>query len=341
MPIIPEIGRKHIRVRLLLIGITAFLWFGVLMHLFPVWWMISTSLKTTVEIYANPVGFIPDQISFASYKLLFGSLTGSKTGVGLSTSLFKYPMTVYIKNSLVLALGVLCVQIPSTLLLAYATSRLHSNKIRQAIFYLSIATMMIPYQVKMVPSFLLLSHFPWPTDYVPNIPFTSIQFPSVSFVGSFWGVILPVTFNSYNFLLLKSFFDGIDKEYIEAARIDGCSEFSIITQIMLPLARPIIAFTSYVAFVNSWNNFMGPWIMLQNVQDKWPLAVIVFQLQQYLINSSAAQATSEAAEALRASGAGYNALMALALIECIPIMLLFMFFREQIMKGVKMKGLKA
>ena len=339
MPIIPEIGRKHIRVRLLLIGITAFLWIGVLLHLFPVWWMVATSLKTTAEIYANPVGFIPSEISFASYKLLFGSLTGSKTGVG--TSLFKYPMTLYVKNSLVLALGVLSVQIPSTLLLAYATSRLHTSKIKQGIFYLCVATMMIPAQVKMVPSFLLLSHFPWPTDYVPNIPFTSTQMPSVSFIGSFWGVILPVTFNSYNFLLLKNFFDGIDKEYIEAARIDGCSEINIITQIMLPLARPIIAFTCYVAFVNSWNNFMGPWIILQNVQERWPLAVIVFQLQQYLVNTSAAQATSEASEALRASGAGYNALMALALIECIPVILLFMFFREQIMKGVKMKGLKA
>jgi ABC-type glycerol-3-phosphate transport system permease component len=340
MPIIPEIGRKHIRVRLLLIGITSFLWIGVLLHLFPVWWMISTSLKTTAEIYANPIGFVPQEISFASYKLLFGSLTGSKTG-SATTNLFKYPMTLYIKNSLMLAMGVLCVQIPSTLLLAYATSRLHTNKIKQGIFYLCVATMMIPAQVKMVPSFLLLSHFPWPTDYIPNIPFTSIQFPSVSFIGSFWGVILPVTFNSYNFLLLKNFFDGIDKEYIEAARIDGCSEINIITQIMLPLARPIIAFTCYVSFVNSWNNFMGPWIILQNVQEKWPLAVVVFQLQQFLVNSGATAATSEASEALRASGAGYNALMALALIECIPVMLLFMFFREQIMKGVKMKGLKA
>ncbi|MBL8026335.1 MAG: carbohydrate ABC transporter permease [Fibrobacteres bacterium] len=339
MPIIPEIGRKHIRVRLLLIGITVFLWLGVVMHLFPVWWMVATSLKTTAEIYANPIGFIPQEISFASYKLLFGSLTGSKTG--MATSLFKYPMTLYVKNSLILALGVLAVQIPSTLLLAYTTSRLHTNRVKQAIFYMCVATMMIPAQVKMVPSFLLLSHFPWPTDYIPMIPFTSIQFPSFSFIGSFWGVILPVTFNSYNFLLLKNFFDSIDKEYIEAARIDGCSEISIITQIMLPLARPIIAFTCYVAFVNSWNNFMGPWIILQNDQEKWPLAVIVFQLQQYLVNSGAQQATSEASEALRASGAGYNALMALALIECIPVMLLFMFFREQIMKGVKMKGLKA
>jgi len=311
------------------------------MHLFPFWWMVATSLKATAEIFANPVGLIPQHVSFASYKLLFSTLTGSKMALaGTSANLFKYPMTLYIKNSLVLCMGVLAVQIPATLMLAYACSRLHSAKVKTAIFFLAIATMMIPYQVRMVPSFLLLSHFPWPTDYVPNIPFTNIQFPSVSFVGSFFGVILPVTFNGYNFLILKSFFDGIDKEYLEAARIDGCGEFTIMTQIILPLARPVIAFVGYTAFINSWNNFMGPWIMLQNVQAKWTLSVVIFQLQQFLNSTSSVTANSDAAEALRAAGAGYNALMALALIESLPIVALFIFFREQIMKGVKLKGLK-
>jgi ABC-type glycerol-3-phosphate transport system permease component len=204
-----------------------------------------------------------------------------------------------------------------------------------------VATMMIPYQVRMVPSFLLMCHFPWPTDYVPNIPFTSIKFPSVSFVGSFIGVILPVTFSGYNFLILKSFFDGIDKEYIEAARMDGCGEIGIMIHIVLPLARPVIAFVFYTTFMNSWNNFMGPWLILGGIQEKWPLSVILYQLQLFLNNTSSAQAASPAAQAMRQAGAGFNALMALALIQCIPMLILFVFFREQIMKGVKMKGLKA
>ncbi len=342
MPLIPQIGRKHIRVRTLLFCITGFLWVGVAMHLFPFWWMISTSLKTTMELFTNPAGFIPKEVSFASYKLLFSTLTGSKmAAAGGGLALFKYPMTLYIKNSFILAIGVLSVQIPVTLVLAYATSRLHTPRTRTIIFFICVSTMMIPYQVKMVPSFLLLSHFPWPTDYVPNIPFTDLKFPSYSFVGSLWGVILPVTFNGYNFLILKGFFDTIDKEYIEAARIDGCGEFTIITQIILPLARPVIAFTCYTAFISAWNNFMGPWIILQNDQEKWPLAVIIYHLQAFLTSNSSSQATSDAAEAMRAAGAGYNALMAMAIIECIPVLMLFIFFREQIMKGVKMKGLKA
>src|SRR3989339_1374717 len=152
MPLIPQIGRKHFRVRWLLISITSLLWIGVLLHLFPIWYMISTSLKATAEVYANPVGLIPQKISFASYKLLFNSLTGTKAFA--ETLLFKYPMTLYIKNSFLLALGVISVNIPTTLMLAYATSRLHAHRTKVVLFYICVATMMIPYQVKMVPSFL-------------------------------------------------------------------------------------------------------------------------------------------------------------------------------------------
>jgi multiple sugar transport system permease protein len=338
MPLIPHVGRKHIRVRFLLLGIGGFLWFGVLLHLFPIWWMVATSLKSSAEIFTNPIGLIPHHASFASYKLLLGTLSGSKSMGG---TLFKYPMTVYIKNSFIIAMGVLALQVPITLSLAYACSRLHSPLAKQVIFMMCISTMMLPQSVRMVPSFLLMSHFPWPTDFVPNIPLTDLKFPSYSFVGSFFGVILPGIFSGYNFLILKSFFDGIDKEYIEAARMDGCSEIGIVTQIVLPLARPVIAFVSYTTFIGAWNNFMGPWIMLQNEQSKWPLSVITFQLQQYLNTNSATQATSDAAEAMHAAGAGYNALMSLALIESVPVFTLFLFFREQIMKGVKLKGLKA
>ncbi|OGJ90945.1 MAG: hypothetical protein A2268_09905 [Candidatus Raymondbacteria bacterium RifOxyA12_full_50_37] len=339
MPLIPQIGRNHIRIRTLVIGISLFLWAGIIMHLFPFWWMLATSFKATAEVYSNPAGFFPKEVSFASYKLLFGTLTGSKALA--AGSIFQYPMTLYIKNSLILSFTTIAIQIPATLLLAYACSRLHYPIARSIIFYLCVATMMIPYQVKMIPVFLMLSHFPWPTDYIPYIPFTSIQFPSFSLIGSFWGIILPITFNGYNFLIMKSSFDTIDKGYIEAARMDGCSEFGIVTHIILPLSRPVIAFVSYQAFIMSWNNFLGPWIILQNVQQKWPLAVIIYQLQAFLTAASSSQATSASAEAMRAAGAGYNALMALALIECIPVFTMFVFFREQIMKGVKIQGLKA
>jgi ABC-type maltose transport system permease subunit len=104
---------------------------------------------------------------------------------------------------------------------------------------------MIPGEISIVPRFLLLSHFPWPTRDIPEIPFTGAAFPAFSFVGSYWGVILPAAFNAFNFLLFKGFFDTIPDELIDAARMDGASEVNVFTRIMLPLALPIVAVTVY------------------------------------------------------------------------------------------------
>lgn len=335
MPLIPQIGRRKVTVRMLLWGITLFLWAGVALHVFPLWWMISTSLKSTSEIFTNPVGLFPDQVSLASYKLMFGTLSGSKA---LGGQLFQHPLTVYIRNSLIIAFGEVLLQVPVVVGLAYACARLHTTRVKMAIFYFAIATMMLPGTVKLVPNFLLLTHFPWPTDHVPTI--FGFTLPSVSLVGSFTGVILPGMFSGFNFLILKSFFEGIDKEYIEAARLDGCKELDILILIMLPLSRPVIAYVCYTTFCGGWNSFMAPWIILQGEPDKWPLAVIMYQLVQSLTATGAATAANTAVDALRASGAGYNALMGIALIESLPIVALFIFFREQIMKGVKLQGLK-
>ena len=287
------------------------------------------------EIFTNPVGLFPEKLSLASYQLMFGTLSGSKM---LGGQLFQHSLTVYIRNSFIIALGEVLLQVPVVVGLAYACARLHTPRVRKVIFYFAIATMMLPGTVKLVPNFLLLTHFPWPTDHVPSV--MGVALPSVSLVGSFTGVIIPGMFSGFNFLILKSFFDGIDKEYLEAARLDGAKELDILILIMLPLSRPVIAYVCYTTFCGGWNSFMGPWIILQSEPDKWPLSVIMMQLVQSLTATGAASGANTAADALRASGAGYNALMGIALIESLPIVALFIFFREQIMKGVKLQGLK-
>src|SRR5258708_39271560 len=93
----------------------------------------------------------------------------------------------------------------------------------RALFYFFIGTLMIPGQIAIVPRFLLLSHFPWPSRAIPHIPFTDMAFPSLSFIGTYWGVVLPAAFNAFNFLLLKGFFDTLPTDLMEAARIDGAS----------------------------------------------------------------------------------------------------------------------
>lgn len=339
MPLIPQVGRKQFKTRLQLNGIAAFLWLGVLLHLFPVAWMISASLKSTPEIFDQPFRLWPEHPNTGSYQLLFNSITA--TGFTLSTDVFRYPMHVYLQNSLLIATLTVLLQIPITAMAAYAVSKLHAPRTAKWLFFFFIGTLMVPGQIAIVPRFLLLSHFPWPSRDVPTIPFTDILLPSVSFVGTYWGVVLPAAFNAFNFLLFKGFFDTLPTDVIEAARIDGASEMTTLRVVMLPLARPVVAVTTYFAFTAAWNDFLGPWIMLMSEQGKWPLSVVLYKLQYFLTAWQPTQGSLDPAmQALVSSGVGFNALMALAVVESIPMFLAFLLFREQLMRGIQIAGLK-
>jgi multiple sugar transport system permease protein len=200
---------------------------------------------------------------------------------------------------------------------------------------------MIPGEIATVPRFLLLSHFPWPTESVPTVPFTGAELPSYSFVGSYLGVILPAGFSAFNLLLFKGFFDTVPDELIDAARVDGANEWTILGRIVGPMARPIVAVTAYFAFVGAWNSFLGPWIMLMSEQEKWPLAVVLYKLQYFLTNWQPSQGSMDPAfQRLMSSGVGFNALMALSVVESIPIFIAFLIFREQLMKGIRLSGFR-
>jgi ABC-type glycerol-3-phosphate transport system permease component len=339
LPLIPHVGRSRPATRWKLSGIALFLWIGVLLHLFPVAWMLSASLKPTREIFDQPFRLLPQEPSLASYKLL---LTAVNTGAyNLDTSVFRYPLGVYLQNSLLLATLTVLLQVPTTAMAAYAVSKLHAPRPARWLFFFFIGTLMIPGQIAIVPRFLLLSHFPWPSRAVPHVPFTDLEFPAFSLIGSYWGVILPAAFSAFNFLLFKGFFDTLPSDLMEAARIDGASELTTLRVIMLPLARPVVAVTTYFAFTGAWNDFLGPWIILMSEQGKWPLSVVLYKLQAMLVNWQPSQGSMDPAmQKLLASGVGFNALMALSVVESIPMFIAFLIFREQLMKGIQISGLK-
>jgi ABC-type glycerol-3-phosphate transport system permease component len=322
-----------------LTAIALFLWLGVLLHLLPVLWMLSASFKPTPEIFNRPFNLIPEHPTAASYKLLLSSVNTSALSTG--TDIFRYPLHIYLQNSLLIATLTVLLQIPLTAMAAYAISKLHAPRPAKLLFYFFIGTLMIPGQIAVVPRFLLLSHFPWPTREVPAVPFLHVEFPSISFVGTYWGIVLPAAFSAFNFLLFKGFFDTLPTELIEAARLDGASEMTTLRAVMLPLARPVVAVTTYFAFTGAWNDFLGPWIMLMSEQGKWPLSVVLYKLQYFLTSWQPTQGSMDpAAQQLIAAGVGYNALMALSIVESIPMFLAFLLFREQLMKGIQLSGLK-
>ncbi len=253
--------------------------------------------------------------------------------------MFRYPLITYVRNSIYISSLTVLLQIPVTAMAAYAVSKMHAPRAARLLFLFFIGTLMVPGQIAIVPRFLLLSHFPWPTQNIPSI--AGAQMPSFSLIGSYWGVILPAAFNAFNFLLFKGFFDTLPTELMDAARIDGASELTTMRAVMLPLARPILAVTVYFAFTAAWNEFLGPWIVLMSEQGKWPLSVALYKLQYSLTSWQPSQGSMDpATQQLLASGVGYNALMALAVVESIPMFLAFLIFREQLMKGIQLQGLK-
>jgi multiple sugar transport system permease protein len=339
MPLISRVGRKNARTRLLLGFIWAVLILGVLLHLFPFWWMVASSLKPTREIFERPFDVWPREPSFASYNLLFSTIAAK--GMNLNVDIFRYPMWVYLGNSLLLAAGTVLLQIPVTAAVAYAIVKLHTPRWAKLLFLFCIGTLMIPGEISTVPRFLLLSHFPWPTPEVPRLPLADVELPAFSFIGSYWGIILPAGFSAFNLLLFKGFFETIPDELIDAARMDGADEVAVFRRIVVPLSMPILAVTVYFSFTAAWNSFLGPWIILMSEQSKWPLSIVLYKLQFFLTNWQPSSGSMDPViQKLLASGVGYNALMALSVIESIPIFLAFLIFREQLMKGIRLSGFR-
>jgi len=332
--LIPEVGRKKFHVRLVIGIITGFLWLGIILHLIPFWWMITTSFKPYYEVFST--SFLPPRHpTLVAYKLIF-SIPATARDVSLV-----YPLWVYLKNSAIYTGTIMFFQIVGTALVAYSLSKLQSPRWSRLLFLFFIGTMLIPGQISLIPRYLIISHFPFPTKHIPNIPFTNIAFPHHNFLNSYWAVILPMLFSPFYVLLFKGFFDGIPNELINAARLDGSSEMGIFRRIILPLSKPVFAVVSYFSFSAIWNEFMWPLIVLQN-QKLYPISVQLYMIQRVLSHRGMTTTGTTDPDVLRflEAGTGYNGLMALAIIESIPVFIMFIIFREQLMKGIKLRGFK-
>ena len=323
--LIPKIGRKKRSVRIILIGITTFLWLGVVLHLFPFYWAIAVSVTPPADAYKLPPDFFPSHPDFLVYKSIFSDTF---------TLFMPFPLWVYIKNSFIMTGGIMAIQIPLMALVAYSLSKLISAKWSRIVFLFFIGIMFVPSSLTIISRYLLLRYFPF-------ISKGAAKFPSYNFLDSYWSVILPATFSGFSVLLFKGFFDTIPNELLNAARLDGASEIGIFRRIVLPLSKSVFAVVCYFTFIGSWNNFLWPLIVLTK-RKLYPLSLMIYNLQTKLEASFRSEVGAEsymAGEALE-MGYGYTALMAVAIIEAIPVFFMFIIFREQIMKGVRLRGFK-
>jgi multiple sugar transport system permease protein len=249
---------------------------------FPLLWMLTTSLKPLSEARSVPPRIFPTQVSFDAYIRLFTELDFGR----------------YLVNTIVVVLiGGIGLFFMAMAGFAFAKHRFRGQNV---MFLLILATMMIPAQVSMIPTYLVLN--------------------SAGLTGTLVGIALPSLVSAFGIFLFRQFMTTIPDELLEAARIDGCGEFRTFLWIVLPLSKPILAVQAVLTFIAGWNSFLWP-LVIANDQSKYTLSVGLSLLNQQLTIDPPLQ-------------------MAGAAVMVLPILLVFAIFQKYIVQGFVLSGIK-
>jgi multiple sugar transport system permease protein len=337
----PKVGRQQPSVRIAYLAMAGFLWLGVLLHLFPIYLMVITSLKSSAEVLHYPPTWWPRELNFDGWKLVYHLTHGD---IVIKRMLPGGPLYVYFKNSVFISFFTLILGVPVTSFAAYANSKLQRGAVARWSFIFFIGTLMMPTALTLIPSFLLTRNWPVALAQVPNIPGTDMAIPTVRIWDTPWAVILPGVFSAFNFLLFKGFFDTIPDSVIQAARVDGGSEFNIFRRIVLPMSIPVYAVATWIMFTVAWEQFLWPLIVLQT-PDHMPMSPQIYLLFQRIneagsTNSRAAAVHSMRMHNLMSAGLSWNGLMVLAMLQSLPVFAAFIVCREYLLKGIQIRGLK-
>lgn len=258
---------------------------GSFIMLLPFFWMISTSLKVESDIFSVPIKWFPSEITFDNFVRAFEVV----------------PIFKYMKNTLVIAGGKIIGEVFVSAMVAYGFSRF-KFKGRNFLFMVLLATMMLPYEVTMIPTFIVWSELGLVDSYVP--------------------LILPAYFGSASFIFfLKMYFETFPVSYEESALIDGAKYRQIFAKIFLPLSKPALVTIALWAFMGTWNDLLGQLIYI-NSTDK-----LTIQL-------GLASFSSMTGEVL------WGPLMAASFVALVPIIILLLYAQKYFVEGVKMSGIK-
>ncbi len=212
---------------------------GAIVFLFPLFWLVSSSLKPEGDIFLFPPNLWPSAFMWSNYPAALSSFPFIQTGM----------------NTMLIVIGVEVGRLLSASLAAYAFARVRIPW-RGPLFMLVLSTMMLPYHITLIPQYIIFRELGWLNSFKPLI------------VPSFFGG------GAFFIFLLRQFFMSIPREYDDAARIDGCGTFGIYWRIILPLAKPALATVAIFTFMGEWNDFFAPLIYL-NTPDKWTLALAI------------------------------------------------------------------
>ncbi|MEC0229533.1 carbohydrate ABC transporter permease [Paenibacillus alba] len=251
--------------------------------LMPYVWMVLSSLKSNMEIVAGSGGFFPQHPSLDGYR----------------TVLQDTPFMRWLLNSAVTSVVITAVTLFTSALSGYIFAK-HQFRGKKLLFILILATMMIPFQVIMIPTYLITA--------------------KLGLINHLFAIILPNLVSSYGVFLAKQFIEEIPQDLLDAARIDGAGEFKLMLRIIAPLILPMLSALGIFTFMNSWNNYLWPLIVLNDTSKMTvPLALVYFN-GTHMVN--------------------YNVVMSAAVLITTPVIIVFLIFQKQFIKGLTMTGMK-
>ena len=256
---------------------------GIGVTLLPYFWMVSSSLKTGQEVFELPIRWIPRDLQWVNFP------------AALSRGAFG----TYFANSGIVSVVVTAANVLFCSLAGYGLAKFRFP-LRDFCFRSILCTLMLPLEIVLVPTFLVVQQ--------------------LGMVNSLTGIIVPLAVDAFGIFLMRQYIRDLPDSLIEAARLDGCSEFGIFWRIILPNCKPALGALALLSFRDSWDQFLWPFIIASNDSLKtFPLGLA----QMEGIDSTA-----------------YHEIMALAVIGMIPMAILFLFFQRAFVRGIALSGLK-
>lgn len=257
---------------------------GGLVVALPFLYAISTSLKGMYDVFAIPMQWIPKEVHWENYVLPFQTR----------------PLARQFLNSVIVSVAVTLLNVATCTMAGYGFAKFQF-KGRDQLFLGVLATLMVPIQVILVPLFVLIKNFGW--------------------LNSYAGLIIPAGTSAFGVFLMRQYFQTVPLEIIEAARIDGAGELRIFLQVVLPLVRPALSALVIFIFMNNWNSFLWPLLVVRTEEMMTlPLGIAAFE-STYSTN--------------------FPQLMAVSLAATAPVLLAFLFLQKQFIQGMALSGLKS
>lgn len=257
--------------------------FLTFLMLVPFLWMLSTSFKTNNEVFTVPIQWIPKSFHPENYSIIWSRI----------------PLATFFKNTAFLSIVITLIQLFTSSFAAYGFSKMHF-KGRDILFVAYIGTIAVPWQSYMIPQFVMMRH--------------------LKLTDSLWSLVLLQAFSAFGVFLLKQYYSSIPDELCESARIDGLSEWGIYRRIILPLTKPAIASLTIITFVNTWNDYMGPFIYLTSPENK----TIQLGLKMFvgLYDSE------------------FALIMAASVVSILPVAIVFLSMQKYFVEGIATSGMK-